>query len=146
MDHRWKGITSWEEYLWPVRVLLWLGKLPCRWDFHLSFLLASGSIYFLCVGPWVEVIWCLGLSLRTEVHITVSLKVTISQRSVVQVPLQSYFWSSEQLPGSYYIHSDQAAVHRYGPCRDLYQRIYHTLLSTSVSGSSLFWRLCVPAQ
>ena len=111
MDHEWKGITSWKEYFWPIRVVICLGKLPCRCDFHSPFILASVSTYFMCIWPWVEVIWCCRLSLRTEVHITVSPKAATSQRSVMQLPqpcsLQSCSWSSEQLPASYYINIDQ---------------------------------------
>lgn len=48
VGHGWKGITSWKEYLWLLRVLICLGQLPCGRDF----ILASVSRYFLCVWPW----------------------------------------------------------------------------------------------
>lgn len=91
--------TDGRSILTTLRARLCLEKHPQRWDFHSSFLLASGSTYFLCVGPWADVIGRFRLSLRTGVHIAVSVKVTFSLTSAVQVPqpccLQSYFWSTE---------------------------------------------------
>lgn len=110
MAHGWKGITSWKEYLRPVSILFCLGKLPCKWDFDSPFILASASTYFLSVRPWVDIIWCCRLSLRTDTSLFLWKQLS-RKRSVMQLPqpccLQPCSWSSEQHPGSSRIDTDQ---------------------------------------
>lgn len=75
-----KSIISCKEYLGPVTVLFCLGKLPCKWDLDSPFILASPSTYFLNVWPWVDIIWCFRLSLRTEIHIAISVKAAVAPK------------------------------------------------------------------